>query len=194
MGYGNVVTTNPSPAIVGNTNVLLCTLDIRFHELLMTDAVIYSGFYTRTTSTVLRSLRDLLAAIDKGYDIVHLFSFVSPAGMITDDTGNAIDGVSLIQRCYNSGVKLLWIASDNKADTYIKHFKAPGIPINLVMTIDRRGSRFTSFLQALLFRLSQGEAMSGAWVALSPQSPRDPKHQDLPVTVLAVSQGALRFR
>lgn len=45
-------------------------------------------------------------------------------GTITDANGDEITGTELIQRCCDQKVKLLWVASDNSPDGYIKGFAA----------------------------------------------------------------------
>jgi len=45
-------------------------------------------------------------------------------------------------------VKLLWIASENKPESYIKGFNVAGRPLNVVLTIDRKNSRSRAFLKA----------------------------------------------
>ncbi len=84
---------------------------------------------------------------------------------MTDNCGATISGTKLIQMCCDTGVKLLWIASENNSQAYIKGFKADGKRLNLVMTMNRQGNKFSVFLEELLSRMNAGEAMLGAWVA-----------------------------
>ena len=119
---------------------------------------------------------------------MHLFCDVSPDGTITDNQGAKIAGTTLIQSCCNSDVKLLWVASENKAEGYIKGFKAAGKRLNLVMTINRNRSKFPKFLEKLLSRMSTGETMPGAWVSISPQRPNDPHQQESPACIFAAGR------
>lgn len=168
--------------------VLVCSLDARFAELLTGDAGIFEQFYPFTTVEVARSIPELLAMIQSGYDIVHLFAEVSAAGMIQDGAGHSISGTSLVERCCDSNVRLLWIANNNASQAYIQGFKSAGKPINLVMTLKRNGSYFQSFLRELLERTSRGEALTAAWQSLSPKDPHSPRHQELPATIFAAGR------
>ena len=178
---------------VTGTKVLLCTLGQKFGQLLHDDNISYSRFYAAVTTKGFSTIKQLSQAIEQRYDIVHLFCDVSPGGMVVDGHGNAITGTSLIEKCSDSDVKLLWIASENKAETYIKGFKLGGKHINLVMTINRNGSKFSTFLERLLSRLSRGETMPVAWAALVPQAP-GPSQQDLPSCIFAAGRPGVRLR
>ena len=179
---------------VEGSKVLVCSLHPKFAELLSIDSNSYSQFYPTTTATTFASIKELSGAIGRGYDIVHLFCDVSPEGIITDNGGATTTGTTLIQTCCDSGVKSLWVASENKPDAYIKGFKAGGKPLNLVMTINRQGTNFSAFLERLLSKMSAGETMPVAWVAISPQSPNDPRQKDVPVCIFAAGRGAIKLR
>ncbi len=194
MRLRNLFTRNAQMPEIHNTRVLVSSVGTGFDELLNADASSYSRFYPSTTVKACSSIKELVATIRQGYDIVHLFSDVSPSGIIIDAVGDSLSGASLIQTCCDSGVKLLWAASDNNAEAYIKGFKPSSKPINLVMTLNRRGSIFSSFLEQLLSKMADGETMPRAWVAISPQTPRDPRHNDLPGTIFAVGRVNIRFR
>jgi hypothetical protein len=168
--------------------VLVCSLDAKFAELLAADAGIFEQFYPFTTVEAARSIPELLAMIQSRYDIVHLFAEVSAVGMIHDTASHSISGTSLIERCCDLNVRLLWIANNNAAQAYIQGFKSVGKPINLIMTLKRNGSYFQSFLRELLHRTSRGEALTAAWQALSPKDPHSPRHQELPATIFAAGR------
>jgi hypothetical protein len=89
---------------------------------------------------------------------------------------------------------LLWVASENKPEAYIRGFKAAGKRLNLVMTINRNGSKFLPFLEKLLSRMSAGETMPAAWVSVSPQGPNDPRQQDSPACIFSAGRGGVRLR
>ena len=179
--------------VVG-TKVVVASLDPRFAELAKADHGYYSQFYSAPDEIVFENAQQLLTGIDKRYDIVHLFCDVSPEGNIIDSHGNRAAGAALIQRCCDSDVKLLWLAGQNKPEGYIKGFNAVGKPLNLVLTIDRRGPCFPSFLENLLRKMSAGETMPAAWVALAAQTSSDPRHQDLPACIFAAGRGGVKLR
>ena len=179
--------------VVGS-KVLVCSLDPKFAELLDADRNSYGRFYPTATAATFTSIKELSAAIGKGYDVIHLFCDASPEGIIAGGSGATITGTSLIQMCCDSGVKLLWIASENKPDAYIEGFKAGGKPLNLVMTIHRQGPKFSLFLEKLLSKMSLGETMPQAWVAISLQSPNDPSQKDSPVCIFAAGRAAVKLR
>jgi hypothetical protein len=166
----------------------------KFSELVSSDSSCYSHRYHTPSTTVIESTEELLEIIGGGYDIVHLFCDVSPDGNIVDVHGDKTAGTTLIKRCCDSNVKLLWLASENKPEGYIRGFKAPRKPLNLVLAIDRRGSRFPNFLESLLRKMSAGETMPVAWVSLAQQNSNDPRNQDAPACIFAAGRGGVRFR
>ena len=178
---------------VNGTKVLVCALDPKFAEFLRIDSVSYSRSYPGVTVREFSTMDELSEAIDQRYDIVHLFCDVSPNGMVSDRSGNTITGTSLIERCCDSDVKLLWVANENKPEDYIKGFKTAGKRINLVMTISRNGSKFSAFFEKLLSRMSSGETMPVAWAALVPQAP-GPWQQDLPGCIFGAGRPGARLR
>jgi hypothetical protein len=194
LGFLDLFSKHPQKGVIHSTKVLVCSLDAKFDELLKSDSSVYSQYYSLTTSSGFATINELLAEIRKRYDVVHLFADVSPSGVLTDRDGIDLFGTSLIQKCCESDVKLLWIASDNKPDGYIQGFKGSSKPINLVMTINRDAPKFSNFLSALLSRMSGGETMPIAWAAISTQMARDPRHTELPVTIFSAGRGAVILR
>jgi hypothetical protein len=193
LGLRDLFRKQSNDEVVGS-KVLLCGLDPKFAEWLKIDSDSYGQFYPAPTAITSTSIQELTRAISKGYDIVHLFCDASPEGLITDSSGAQISGTDLIQVCCESSVKLLWIASENNPDAYIKGFKAGGKPVNVVMTINRRGAIFSAFLQKLLSKMKAGETMPVDWVAISPQSPNDPRQKDSPACIFAAGRGAIKLR
>ena len=193
LGIRNLFSKGGQDEVV-DAKILVASLDPKFLELTKVDSNCYSQFYHTPTVRVFDGIQELLGTICNGYDIVHLFCDVSPEGTITDNHGAKIVGTSLIQSCCDSDVKLLWVASENKAEGYIKGFKAPGKRLNLVMTINRNGSKFLPFLEKLLSRMSMGETMPGAWISISPQSPNDPRQKDSPACIFAAGRGGVKLR
>jgi hypothetical protein len=179
--------------VVG-TRILIASLDPKFVGLMKSDCHCYSQFYATPTETVFESSQELFKAIRQGYDIVHLFCDVSSDGSIMDGRGNVTAATGLLQCCSESDAKLVWLASENKPEGYIQGFKTAGKPLNLVLTIDRRGSRFSNFLENLLRKMSAGETMPVAWVSVSPQNSNDPRNQDAPACIFAAGRGGVRLR
>jgi hypothetical protein len=175
------------------TKVLVAVLNPKFAESASADCRCYTQFYPNSIQVVFEGTENLLEAIRKGYDIVHLFADVTLGGNISDNEGHEIPATQLLQCCSESDVKLLWLASPNKPEGYIKGFKAAGTRLNLVMTLDRKNSRFASFLENLLRKMSAGQSMPLAWVSLSPQNPNDPRNQDAPACIFAAGRGGVRL-
>ncbi len=194
MGIRDLFRKRVQDEVVG-TRILVASLDHKFAELVKADSHCYSQYYSTPTEAVFEDIQGLLETISKGFDIVHLLCDVSPNGSISDGRGNETTGTALVQRCSDSEVKLLWLASGNNPEGYIKGFRqATGKPLNLVLTIDRRGPRFPNFLLKLLIKMSAGETMPVAWVSLSPQNSNDPRNQDAPSCIFAAGRGAVRLR
>jgi len=110
---------------------LVCTLDNRFDDLLKEDSEIYGQYYKATTTALLPSIQALPGRLDQRYDIVHLICDVTESGTIRDTNGHEVTGTELIQFCCDQNVKLLWSASDNPPERYIKGFGARGKRLNL---------------------------------------------------------------
>ena len=181
------------PGEVTGTKVLACSLGSKFTDLLTSDSKIYSSFYHATTNKEFSSVGELLATIGQRYDVVHLLCDVSPDGVISDERGGTISGTSLIEKSCKADLKLLWVASENKPESYIKGFKTGGNRINLVMTISRNGSNFSLFLKKLLSKLCSGETMPTAWAKLAPQGP-GPWQQELPGCIFSAGLPNVRLR
>lgn len=165
MGIKDLFKKRVQKEVVG-AKILVASLDPRFAELLKVDSHCYSQFYPTPEETIFENTEELFRKIRSGYDVVHLFCDVSSGGNLADGRGNETTAASLIQSCSEGNVKLLWLASENKPEGYICGFKAAsGKPLNLVLTIDRKGPRFPHFLSNLLLKMSRGETMPVAWVS-----------------------------
>lgn len=180
---------------IRGSKVLVCGLgNRRFEELVSNDGAIYGRFYRSTTKALFPTILDFTEAIRRQqYDIIHLFCHVPPTGIITDNDGNTLAGTELIQECSDDSVKLLWIASDNPPEGYIKNFGARGKRLNLVMTIVRNDPKFSDFLDKLLFRMSYGDTMPVAWADLVPQVP-SLVSADSPGCIFFAGRGGVRLR
>jgi hypothetical protein len=191
LGIRSLFTKSPQKLEVYGTKALVCGLHPKFDELIKDDSNVYSQFYPSTTVTPFTGIVELLGRM-RGFDIVHLFADVSPTGIMADTKGKELVGTDLIGKCCDSDVKLLWVASDNEPDGYIKGFKVAK-PLNLVMTINRNGASFSTFLGQLLSRMSSGETMPTAWAAVAPQTQHDPQQAHLPATIFSAGRGGVKL-
>jgi len=193
MGIRDLFKKRAQDEVLG-TKILVASLNGKFAEWARADAGCYSRFYSAPAEGTFEQVEELLKAIGKGYDVVHLFCDVTSDGAITDTRGQQIPATRVLQACSESDVKLLWVASENKPEGYVKGFKPTGNPLNLVLTIDRRSSRFTGFLENLLRKMSAGETMPVAWVSLAPQISKDPRNQNAPACIFAAGRGGVKLR
>ena len=152
------------------SRVLVCCLDPCVGAQLDVDASVYSRHYKRVDVAVFHSVGELLRAVELCYDIVHPFTRLAPGGLLVDAEATLL-GSDLIAKCCERDVKLLWIADENKPDDYVKGFRATGKRLNLIMTLNRNGASFDGFLEGVLSRVSRGDALPSAWVAMVPQAP-----------------------
>jgi hypothetical protein len=162
--------------------------------MLAADSSVYSKYYPNTIVTSCHSIKKFLAVIATGCDIVHLLGEVSASGIIADKSGDSLSGRSLIHHCCAANVKLLWMASNVNSKACVIGFDIERQPINLVLTNDRRGTSFSSFLEQLLSRLSAGITMPHAWVQISPQTTNAPQQSTLPVSIFVAGLGGAVFR
>ena len=178
---------------IQGTRVLVCAIDNRFDELLREDSEIYGHYYRATTTEVLPSIQALLGRLEQKFDIVHLIADVTATGTIRDASGREITRTELIQHCCDHDVKLLWAAGDNPPERYIKGFGARGKRLNLVMTLQRKGPNFPSFLQKFLSRIARGDTMPVAWNDICPQIPRS-EHKGAPESIFFAGRGRTRLQ
>ena len=174
------------------TKVLVCALGARFEDLRKGDSEVYLRYYSATTTATLPSIQALRGRLEEGYDIIHMLCDVGASGTIVDANGEEITGTELIQRCCDQNVKLLWAASDNPPERYIRGFGARGKRLNLVMTLNRKGTNFPGFLGRMLSRMSSGETMPVAWNDLCPQVPRL-DHPDAPESIFLAGRGGVKL-
>jgi len=178
--------------VVGS-KVLLCTLGTKFDDARKNDERIYKRYYPSTTSVTAVSVAEIQSALKQKPDILHLFCDVNTQGAMVDGSGARLAGAELLQAGIDAGVKWLWIASDNPGESYIAGFKAKGLKINLVMTLRRLGPNFSLFLDSLLGKVSSGETLPKAWVAVAPQKPNSVQ-PDVPETIFSAGRGGVILR
>jgi hypothetical protein len=177
--------------VVG-AKVLVCALGAKHEDLRKNDERIYKRFYPATTSSVATTIAELQAALTQRYDIVHLLCDVDAQGL-TDTAGARMTGAELLKSCVDSGVKLLWIASDNFAEQYNAGFHPKGMKLNVILTERRLGPNCSLFIDNLLTRLSSGETFAKAWnVASKPEGKS--VQPDVPHTITSLGRGSVILR
>jgi len=137
---------------VNGTKVLVCQLGTTFDEPLKSDLRVYKRFYARFERTF-TTVAELRGAAAHSYDVLHVFCDVGQEGALSDASGDRITGNELLKAATDSGVKLLWIGSDNPQEVYDAGFKTKGLKLNVVLTLRRLGSNTSLFLDNLLTKM-----------------------------------------
>lgn len=181
------------PTSDNSAKILVCGLGLNFQETIVSDSEIYSRYYRSVTTLVTDSTEELCQSIGDGCDIVHLCCEVSADGRVISERGSVLSGGQLIDHCCLHQVKLLWVASDNSTDSYVHGFRAHAKKLNLVMTLERNGSRFPAFLDRLLYKLSSGQTMPKAWLGVT-QTSSALLQSDLPSTIFYAGRPRSRFQ
>ncbi len=177
--------------VVG-TKVVVCALGGNFEDLPKKDEGTYKRFFS-TTGLAVATVAELKQAIGQKPDVLHLFCRLDAQGAIADLSGARITGAELLQASADSGVKVLWIASDNSADAYNAGFQAKGAKVNVVLTERRLGPNFSLFLDNVLTKLKAGEAFSKAWKVASTPEGRSVQ-PDVPHTITTLGRANVIFR
>jgi hypothetical protein len=173
---------------IRDPKILVCSLgDKPLAGIGDTDVTIYSRYSRRVDATKAEGVSELIKVIGQGYGVVHLYAEINADGYLTDGRGAALKGSELLEACRQSGVALLFFASDNPPANYEKAFgplpeRPGGDGMNVVWTLKREGDKFTYFLDELLKRMAAGESMPLAWVHIAPQG-QGPWMDKLPETV-----------
>lgn len=121
-------------------------------------------------------------------DVLLIYAAVGMDGSLkgTDST--------LRQIIFDSGAKIVVVANENDPAHYNLSLKQPGDGrANIVLTIDRRGLIFASFLNRLFEIMAKGISMPVAWVRLAPQRSEE-DHPDCPSTVFLCEAGSVVFK
>jgi hypothetical protein len=170
------------------TRILIC--DYEGDQLKLeadSDAGIYKKYYSNVTVKLVKDSNGLLELIKWGeFDAVHILANINSQGNV-----GGLSAQEIHNACNNSGVKIVFWAASTPSEIYIKHVK-PGA-FNLVMTLDRRGAFFGSFLDRLLLQMSEGKSMLMAWVKLVPQNPNAPEHTTAPSCIFHAGCGNMIF-
>src|SRR5579872_2651893 len=109
--------------VVG-TKALVCGLEPQTEDWLRSDTLVYKRYYPATTSATYPGIPQLVDALAQKFDIVHVLCNLEGNGMIIDARGNRMMGTDFAQKCCDANVKLLWIASNNASDAYLKGFNS----------------------------------------------------------------------
>jgi hypothetical protein len=105
-------------------------------------------------------------------DVLLIYCDLGPDGAIDGESRTLRDLID------SSSAKIAIVASKNAGDSYMTAGKRNGHnPVNLVMTLDRKGDAFGQFFANIFRRMFTGESMLAAWVELAPQGSRT-KHDD----------------
>ena len=171
------------------TRVLVCSVGDVPEDELGRDFNAYQKYLGSVTLQRFEDANGLVNALRGRYDIVHVLTAVTVDGRIG---GSEISGTELIQQAALDNTKLLWIASTNDPQGYVKGFKPNGNKLNVVMTIDRRGDCLSNFIGKLLHEMQSGLSMPVAWNKIVPQIPGQ-EHPDAPATIFYSGLGQIRF-
>jgi len=120
-------------------------------------------------------------------DVLFIYARVKDSGVVDGSKS------SLREIIRDSGAKVVVVATENTANAYIAGArKRPYGSANLVMTLERRGTRFPAFFARLFKMMFDGETMPVAWVKLAPQIP-GAEHEEAPGTIFAAEAGQVTF-
>jgi hypothetical protein len=121
-------------------------------------------------------------------DVLFIYARIKNSGAVDGSKG----GLREIVR--DSGASVVVVAIENSVDAYIAGApKKPYGSTNLVMTLERRGTRFPMFFARLFKMMFAGETMPVAWAKLAPQIP-GAEQEDTPGTIFAAEAGQVTFK
>jgi len=121
-------------------------------------------------------------------DVLLIYCFIDQDGYIRGTT----DGLRDIIR--RSGARIAIVASENSTESYIAAGKDTVYGrANLVMTLQRNGTAFSTFFRKLFILMMRGTPMPLAWVELAPQIPRQ-THKNDPGLICSMEAGHIVFK
>jgi hypothetical protein len=156
------------------------------------DKLIYQPHFNNITEQNSPTVTDFFSFMTgKTFDIVHLFVKVEANGTVQGKPG-----IQLLEYLSKADVKLIMFATNNPGDNYIKAF-ANNRPknlgnMNIVMTLDREGDKFTNFFKELFDLMAKGKSMPMAWVQIIPQA-EGPWQEKAPSTIFDAGRGHIKF-
>ncbi len=159
--------------------ILVASLTDSFAAEMEADADVYRRHY-RTVEA--RVFPDAVALVEglRGIDLLHFFGSIDAQGQLNTALGERFTAATLLDACVSSNVKVVIIASENDSDAYVRG--VPARPLNLVMTLDRRGKNFSEFLDKICDLLVTGSTLPVAWAKIAPQF-AGPSHDNLPACI-----------
>jgi hypothetical protein len=177
--------------VVKEPTILICSIHDN-EPFFKQDRAIYERHYRNINEYKAASMSDFLKFINgRIFDIVHIFVSIDPKGTI-----EGIWGIELFEHLSRSDVKLVIFALGNSGESYRSFYpnaRLKGInPMNVVMTLDRKGQCFPDFFKSLFDMMASGDSMFKAWVKLAPQVSGQ-WHKDAPDTICDVQLKHLRF-
>jgi len=167
-----------------STSVLVGSIGSDLTALAEADFYAYSNYYPKCTRGVFADVPKFLEMTAKRFQIVHLVCRIADSGVIIDEQGPNLPCSKLLDETYRHGAQLLFIAGENPKEAYINGVKLAGRNMNIIMTLDRRGDVFATFLSNLTGSIAAGEPMVEAWAKLAPQIP-GASNRDLPACIFA---------
>ena len=104
-------------------------------------------------------------------------------------------GLTIRHLAERAAASIVVLAAPNSWEHIAQAVKQDGPKrANLVCTMDRKGSIFSSFFRKLFELMRAGKSMPMAWNSLAPQVPsRVDPHTDVPETVAILEAGQVKF-
>jgi hypothetical protein len=122
-------------------------------------------------------------------DVLLIYCDLAPDGTVGEESRTLRDMID------SSSAKIAIVASENSGESYMAAGKRDGYrPVNLVMTLDRKGEGFAQFFGSLFRRMFSGESMLSAWVELAPQHSGAKHDDECPETIFLAEVSHIIFR
>lgn len=109
-----------------------------------------------------------------------------------DLKANETNPLWLLEIARSSGAVIIIIANENDSEYCLKITNKAAKGVNLVMTLDRKGTCFAKFFRKIFELMLNGATMPTAWAQLAPQYPKD-SHQGCPETFFFCGAGQIAF-
>ena len=180
-----------SKGTIKNPKVLIASVGSVGSSLIAEDREIYESYFSEIETYHADNLSAFYQFLQgRTFDVLHLFASVDSNHTIENESG-----LRFFEHLSRTNVKLFVLANNNEADNLLPFFsqsKSAGVaPMNLVMTLDRKGKRFSSFFKSVLGHMIEGKTMPQAWVKVAPQNPNI--QHETPETIFSAGYGALKF-